>query len=104
MHPHLGNRSTNRVEGAHAGLKAILSHSGGNMDKAFESIDKWYRGMVRKKEEISACELFHISIHLGLHHTLFVISLTRMNTKPISTPSGTTTTLHRLISPLSWKT
>jgi hypothetical protein len=39
------------VEGAHAGLKAILRHSGGNMDKAFESIDRWYHGMVKKKKK-----------------------------------------------------
>jgi hypothetical protein len=44
--PHLGNTSTNRVEGAHAALKSILLHSGGGIDTAFDSIDKWYRKMV----------------------------------------------------------
>lgn len=44
---HMGSRSTNRVEGAHATLKSILRNAGGNLCTAFKSIDKWYLGMVR---------------------------------------------------------
>jgi hypothetical protein len=44
---HFGCQSTNRVEGGHATLKTILSNAAGNLQKAYESIHKWYTGMVR---------------------------------------------------------
>jgi hypothetical protein len=45
---HFGCRSTNRVEGAHATLKTILVNAGGNLKTVYQSIDKWYMGMVRR--------------------------------------------------------
>jgi hypothetical protein len=46
---HLGCQSTNRVEGGHATLKSILTNAGGNLQKAYESVHKWYTGMVRNR-------------------------------------------------------
>jgi hypothetical protein len=43
---HFGCQSTNRVEGGHATMKSILSNASGSLQKAFESIHKWYTGMV----------------------------------------------------------
>jgi hypothetical protein len=43
---HFGNCTTNRVEGAHATLKTILSNANGNLDKAFGEINRWFRRIV----------------------------------------------------------
>ncbi|KAI8076314.1 uncharacterized protein BX664DRAFT_50159 [Halteromyces radiatus] len=43
--PHLGSRTTNRIEGAHAKLKQLVTHTNASMEIVFESIDRWYLGM-----------------------------------------------------------
>jgi hypothetical protein len=44
---HFGNRSTNRVEGAHAATKAALGKiSSGRISTVTAKIDHWYSAMV----------------------------------------------------------
>ncbi|KAI8099239.1 uncharacterized protein BX664DRAFT_16611 [Halteromyces radiatus] len=56
--PHLGNRTTNWVEGAHAKLKQLVTHTNASMETVFESIDRWYFGMWEKIEQRTEIESF----------------------------------------------
>ncbi|KAI8093756.1 uncharacterized protein BX664DRAFT_358155 [Halteromyces radiatus] len=55
---HLGNRTTNRVEGAHAKLKQLVTYTNASMETVFESIDRWYSGMWEKIEQRTEIESF----------------------------------------------
>lgn len=46
-HPHMNNRSTNRVEGTHAAMKQSIGTSKGKMGPVTDKIDHWYKTRVR---------------------------------------------------------
>ncbi|KAI8378200.1 hypothetical protein EDC96DRAFT_540542 [Choanephora cucurbitarum] len=42
-HPHMNNRSTNRVEGTHSAMKGYIGSSKGKLGPVTDKIDEWYK-------------------------------------------------------------